>query len=79
MVPADVQRVCEGLKPVPPGPGNPLGTRWMGLNAPGRQHPRHGRADLDRLQRVVLLRPNADPGCEVAVPARQRRHAGLIL
>jgi lipoprotein-anchoring transpeptidase ErfK/SrfK len=20
---------------VPPGPGNPLGTRWMGLSAPG--------------------------------------------
>jgi len=26
---------AKGLKPVPPGPGNPLGTRWMGLNAPG--------------------------------------------
>jgi hypothetical protein len=26
---------AEGLEPVPPGPGNPLGTRWMGLNAPG--------------------------------------------
>jgi lipoprotein-anchoring transpeptidase ErfK/SrfK len=26
---------ARGLKPVPPGPGNPLGTRWMGLNAPG--------------------------------------------
>jgi hypothetical protein len=23
---------AEGLEPVPPGPGNPLGTRWMGLN-----------------------------------------------
>gem|GEM_PF-290853 len=23
-----------GLDPVPPGPGNPLGTRWMGLSAP---------------------------------------------
>lgn len=22
-------------KPVPPGPGNPLGTRWMGISAPG--------------------------------------------
>jgi lipoprotein-anchoring transpeptidase ErfK/SrfK len=22
-------------KPIPPGPGNPLGTRWMGLTAPG--------------------------------------------
>ena len=26
---------AEGLKPVPPGPGNPLGTRWMGLSAWG--------------------------------------------
>jgi lipoprotein-anchoring transpeptidase ErfK/SrfK len=26
---------ARGLKPVPPGPGNPLGTRWMGLDASG--------------------------------------------
>jgi lipoprotein-anchoring transpeptidase ErfK/SrfK len=26
---------AKGLSPVPPGPSNPLGTRWMGLNAPG--------------------------------------------
>ena len=26
---------AKGLKPVPPGPNNPLGTRWMGLAAPG--------------------------------------------
>jgi lipoprotein-anchoring transpeptidase ErfK/SrfK len=26
---------AAGEKPVPPGPGNPLGTRWMGLSAPG--------------------------------------------
>jgi lipoprotein-anchoring transpeptidase ErfK/SrfK len=26
---------AQGLKPIPPGPGNPLGTRWMGLNASG--------------------------------------------
>jgi len=25
---------AEGEEPVPPGPGNPLGTRWMGLSAP---------------------------------------------
>jgi lipoprotein-anchoring transpeptidase ErfK/SrfK len=25
---------AAGEKPVPPGPGNPLGTRWMGLSAP---------------------------------------------
>ena len=26
---------AAGLSPVPPGPGNPLGTRWMGLSVPG--------------------------------------------
>jgi lipoprotein-anchoring transpeptidase ErfK/SrfK len=26
---------ARGLKPIPPGPGNPLGTRWMGLSAWG--------------------------------------------
>ena len=26
---------AHGEKPIPPGPGNPLGTRWMGLSAPG--------------------------------------------
>ena len=26
---------AAGESPVPPGPGNPLGTRWMGLSAPG--------------------------------------------
>ncbi len=25
---------AQGLEPVPPGPGNPLGTRWMGLSEP---------------------------------------------
>jgi hypothetical protein len=25
---------ARGLSPVPPGPGNPLGTRWMGLSVP---------------------------------------------
>jgi hypothetical protein len=26
---------AEGLEPIPPGPGNPLGTRWIGLSSPG--------------------------------------------
>ena len=26
---------ARGQKPVPPGPGNPLGTRWMGISSPG--------------------------------------------
>jgi lipoprotein-anchoring transpeptidase ErfK/SrfK len=26
---------AKGERPIPPGPGNPLGSRWMGLTAPG--------------------------------------------
>ena len=26
---------AQGAHPIPPGPGNPLGTRWMGISAPG--------------------------------------------
>jgi lipoprotein-anchoring transpeptidase ErfK/SrfK len=26
---------AKNEKPIPPGPGNPLGTRWMGISAPG--------------------------------------------
>jgi hypothetical protein len=26
---------ANGAEPIPPGPGNPLGTRWMGISAPG--------------------------------------------
>ena len=26
---------AKDAKPMPPGPGNPLGTRWMGMSAPG--------------------------------------------
>jgi lipoprotein-anchoring transpeptidase ErfK/SrfK len=26
---------ARGQSPIPPGPGNPLGTRWMGISAPG--------------------------------------------
>ncbi len=26
---------ARGQQPIPPGPGNPLGTRWMGISSPG--------------------------------------------
>ena len=66
---------AKGLKPVPPGPSNPLGTRWMGLDAAGRRHPRHDRADVDRLQRLARLHPDAGARGGVALRARPRRHA----
>jgi hypothetical protein len=32
--PPQTSEWAKGEEPVPPGPGNPLGTRWMGLSAP---------------------------------------------
>ena len=29
------EKWAKDLDPIPPGPGNPLGTRWMGLSSPG--------------------------------------------
>jgi lipoprotein-anchoring transpeptidase ErfK/SrfK len=26
---------AQGQEPIPPGPGNPLGTRWLGISSPG--------------------------------------------
>jgi len=33
-IPPPDSKWAQGAKPIPPGPGNPLGTRWMGLSAP---------------------------------------------
>jgi len=33
-IPPPNSKWAQGAKPIPPGPGNPLGTRWMGLSAP---------------------------------------------
>ena len=38
---------AKGLQPVPPGPGNPLGTRWMGISSPGVGI--HGTDDPDSI------------------------------
>jgi lipoprotein-anchoring transpeptidase ErfK/SrfK len=52
---------AEGLKPVPPGPGNPLGTRWMGISAPGVGI--HGTPD------AASLGYSASHGCiRMAIP-----------
>ena len=57
----------RGQKPIPPGPNNPLGTRWMGLSAPGVGI--HGTPNpaLDRLLRLARLHPHVHLGCRVAV------------
>ncbi|MGE5689924.1 MAG: L,D-transpeptidase family protein [Pseudomonadota bacterium] len=55
---------ARGLKPVPPGPGNPLGTRWMGLDAYGVGI--HGTPD------AASLGYSASHGCiRMAIPSAE--------
>jgi lipoprotein-anchoring transpeptidase ErfK/SrfK len=55
---------AKGLKPVPPGPGNPLGTRWMGLGFSGVGI--HGTPDASSIGYsashgcIRMLIPNAE-------------------
>ncbi|HSC92401.1 MAG TPA: L,D-transpeptidase [Gaiellaceae bacterium] len=55
---------AKGLKPVPPGPGNPLGTRWMGLDVYGVGI--HGTPD------AASLGYSASHGCiRMAIPSAE--------
>jgi lipoprotein-anchoring transpeptidase ErfK/SrfK len=55
---------AQGLNPVPPGPGNPLGTRWMGLSAPAVGI--HGTPD------AASLGYSASHGCiRMAIPSAE--------
>ena len=55
---------ARGLNPVPPGPGNPLGTRWMGISAPGVGI--HGTPD------AASLGYSASHGCiRMAIPSAE--------
>ena len=55
---------AKGLDPVPPGPGNPLGTRWMGLNVAAVGI--HGTPD------AASLGYSASHGCiRMAIPSAE--------
>ncbi len=55
---------AQGLDPVPPGPGNPLGTRWMGLNVAAVGI--HGTPD------AASLGYSASHGCiRMAIPSAE--------
>jgi lipoprotein-anchoring transpeptidase ErfK/SrfK len=55
---------AEGLEPIPPGPGNPLGTRWMGLNVAAVGI--HGTPD------AASLGYSASHGCiRMAIPSAE--------
>lgn len=55
---------AAGEKPVPPGPGNPLGTRWMGISSPAVGI--HGTPD------AASLGYSASHGCiRMAIPSAE--------
>lgn len=55
---------AKDLKPVPPGPGNPLGTRWMGISSPAVGI--HGTPD------AASLGYSASHGCiRMAIPSAE--------
>jgi lipoprotein-anchoring transpeptidase ErfK/SrfK len=55
---------AQGAKPVPPGPGNPLGTRWMGISSPAVGI--HGTPD------AASLGYSASHGCiRMAIPSAE--------
>jgi len=55
---------AQGAKPIPPGPGNPLGTRWMGISSPSVGI--HGTPDS------ASLGYSASHGCiRMAIPSAE--------
>lgn len=55
---------AKGAKPTPPGPGNPLGTRWMGISSPAVGI--HGTPD------AASLGYSASHGCiRMAIPSAE--------
>ena len=64
MVSAGQSPWAKGAKPIPPGPGNPLGTRWMGITSPGVGI--HGTPDAASIgySRVARLHPHDIPSAE---------------
>ena len=55
---------AQGAKPIPPGPGNPLGTRWMGISSPAVGI--HGTPD------AASLGYSASHGCiRMAIPSAE--------
>ena len=55
---------AQGSKPIPPGPGNPLGTRWMGISSPSVGI--HGTPD------PASLGYSASHGCiRMAIPSAE--------
>ncbi len=59
---------AQGLKPVPPGPGNPLGTRWMGLSAQASAstaHRRTGRSGTRSPMAASACTSRRRSGCSI--------------
>ena len=61
---------------IAPGPGNPLGTRAIYLNAPGDPHPRDVQLVVDRYLRVARMHPDVHRGLGGALRPRGYGRAG---
>ena len=66
---------AEGMEPVGPGPGNPLGTRWMGSLAQ-RGYPWHLHQQFCGHRGVPRLHTHARGGGRGTVLPRVHRHPG---
>ena len=75
VVSADDERVGQGAEAGAAGTVEPARHALDGARRCRRRHPRHDRADVDRLQRVARLHPDAGARGGVALRARPRRHA----
>ena len=65
------------LDPIPPGPENPLGTRWMGLSVSGRGHPRHSESRVRGVLDLPRLHTDEEARCRIPIPLGQGRNPRL--
>ena len=63
---------------VPPGPNNPVGTRWMGLSIPRLRNSWNQCAELDRQGRIARMHSHGEGRSGRALPdGRGGRHGGV--
>ena len=58
----------------PPGPNNPVGILWAGLEPPRHRHPRQPRPRYHRPRRKPWLYPAFELGCRHFIHAGRERH-----
>ena len=73
---AELQAIGHELI-LPPGPNNPVGVAWIGLDITGLRHPRHARAGTDRADGIARLFPAGELGRGVFAEAGLGGNAGV--